>query len=206
VGANVGEYTTDLLALGARVVAVEPQGACLERLRAKFQNDPRVVIVPSAVGPTRGTATLYTTDATAIGSCSREWVDAMRASGRFGKHDWGATIEVPMTTLDALVEEHGMPSFCKIDVEGFEPDVLRGMTRPIGMLSFEFTPETLWRTRDCVDHLSRLGPYRFNFAVHDQFAFHLSAWPTRDEFHNRLRHLPDPAVKWGGDVYARLDA
>jgi hypothetical protein len=162
-----------------------------------------VVIVPAAVGAAPGVITMYTTEATAIGSCSKEWVEAMQASGRFGKHEWAKRIEVPVTTLDALVDEHGMPSFCKIDVEGFELDVLRGLTRPIPMLSFEFTPETLHRTRDCVDYLARLDSYRFNFCVHDHFAYDAPTWATAAEFHERLRHLPEPALKWGGDVYAR---
>ena len=46
---------------------------------------------------------------------------------------------VPVTTLDALIERHGVPSFVKVDAEGFEEEVLQGLSRSIKALSFEFT-------------------------------------------------------------------
>ena len=41
------------------------------------------------------------------------------APGWEGQH-WTKTVRVPVTTLDALIERHGSPSFIKLDVEGFE--------------------------------------------------------------------------------------
>ena len=46
---------------------------------------------------------------------------------------------MPVTTLDRLIAQHGVPSFIKIDVEGFEDQVLAGLTHPVPALSFEFT-------------------------------------------------------------------
>ena len=44
-----------------------------------------------------------------------------------------------VTTLDKLIEQYEVPSFIKIDVEGYELEVLKGLTRLVPALSFEFT-------------------------------------------------------------------
>jgi FkbM family methyltransferase len=203
IGANIGEYTDDLLLAGAgRVVAVEPQTNCLDQLHEKFDGDGRVSLIPSAVGPAQGTITMHTSDASQIGSCAQEWLEAVKSSGRFAGHDWTTTVEVPMTTLDKLIATHGRPVFCKIDVEGFELDVLRGLTTPIARMSFEFSPETMARTCDCVEHLSRIGDYRFNYCAHGHYTYGLTERLPYEGFREVLRELPAQAMKWGGDIYA----
>jgi FkbM family methyltransferase len=203
IGANVGQYTADLLLAGARrVVAVEPQAKCLEQLNRKFERDRRVSVIPSAVGPAQGTITMHTSDASQIGSCAEEWLQAVKASGRFAGHDWTTAVEVPMTTLDKLIATHGRPAFCKIDVEGFELDVLRGLTTPIPRMSFEFSPETIDRTCECVEYLSRIGDYRFNYCAHGHYTYGFVERLSPKAFRSALWKLPPRAMKWGGDIYA----
>jgi len=73
-------------------------------------------------------------------------------------------------TLDDLIERFGEPVFCKIDVEGFEPDVLAGLTRPLAALSVEFVQGALGQARACVDRLEQLAPYRYQLASGDLYA------------------------------------
>src|SRR5688572_9043943 len=76
IGANVGNYTELLLQAGARrVVAVEPQAACVNDIRQRFIEDRRVTLVPAAVGSTEGMVKMYASDASQIASCSKEWID-----------------------------------------------------------------------------------------------------------------------------------
>ena len=37
-------------------------------------------------------------------------------------------------------KEFGKPAFCKIDVEGYEYKVIKGLSEPLNTVSFEFTP------------------------------------------------------------------
>ena len=79
----------------------------------------------------------------------------MRRGGRrsAGRH----AIRVPITTLDSLIARHGVPTFIKIDVEGFEFEVLVGLSRPINAISFEFTTIQRDVALDCVERCVALG-------------------------------------------------
>ena len=105
-------------------------------------------------------------------------------------------------TLDALIAEHGLPAFAKIDVEGFELAVLRGLSQPLPALSFEFTTIQRDMAEACVGRLMAVGPYRFNVALGESQVFGFAASINADELIAYLQTLPHEANS--GDVYALL--
>ncbi|MGY1708176.1 FkbM family methyltransferase [Geodermatophilus sp. SYSU D00758] len=135
VGANIGEFTGAFRDLGARVVAVEPQPRLGDHLRQRFGSDPDVTVVATAVSDHPGEATLYCTTADALATL--EEARAEGASGPGAELEWNDTIVVPLQTLDALVAEHGTPVLVKIDVEGHEHGVVRGLTTARPSVFFE---------------------------------------------------------------------
>ena len=202
IGANVGNRTKIFLSLGARVVAVEPQSSCVRKLEKKFRGVDRITIVPEAVGEQSGTAELLVSQATTISSISQEWISRVRASGRFASYFWKKHEQVKVTTMDGLIARFGRPVFCKIDVEGFEYQVVRGLLQPAGILSFEFTPEYIEPALDSIRYLSGLGEARFNYSPGESMHLALEDWAASDEIIRILTTLPDRSVF--GDVYARF--
>jgi FkbM family methyltransferase len=202
VGANLGNRTEAFLALGARVVAIEPQRECVKHLRRRWPDEDRLTVVPAAVSDSEGQGELFVSEASTLTSMAPEWIEAIVASGRFSGYSWDQRITVPTTTLTRLVAEHGRPAFCKIDVEGFEAKVLEGLDQPLPAVSLEFAKEALHMTRRCIERLMELGPTEFNFSLGESLEWALPRWVSGPELLAALERLPDQELPWG-DVYAR---
>ena len=135
VGANIGRWTASLLHLAApsRVIAVEPQPEPFAELTARFGADARVELVEAAVGTEDGEIRLNVTahpDGTSVLPPNQELNEIYG-----GGLEVVATPTVPLRRLDTLAAGLDEVSLLKIDVQGFERQVLEG------------GPETLARTR-----------------------------------------------------------
>jgi FkbM family methyltransferase len=201
IGANVGDKTDLFLKLGAKVVAVEPQESCWRVLKHRFNKN--VYIEPVALAGKRGSGTLFVDSSTTISSVSKDWIEAVKQSGRFSNHKWAYKLPVQTTTLDNLIDKYGQPAFCKIDVEGAEFDVLQGLSRPIKVISFEFVSERIEPSLDCIDYLSNLGKTEFNYYLGDVTSFALSSWVGANEMKTILT-LMNKDIKNYGDIYVRF--
>jgi len=114
---------------------------------------------------------------------------------------WIKTEEVNVTTLDDLINVFGIPKFCKIDVEGFEEEVIKGLSTPIPYISFEFLKELLDVTKKCCDLLSLIGNALYNYTVDNKFI--LKEWVKKQDLINQL--LINDEKKLNGDVYVILN-
>lgn len=132
VGSHVGLhalFSASLVGAEGRVLAIEPQPYNCERLMTNaaangFQN---IHVVCAAAGPSPGTVYLR----------QQAGTDKARLTltGE-GVNDTGLTFEVPVVTLDDLAARHDLQRvrLLKVDVEGFEPEVLAGAHRLLAQL------------------------------------------------------------------------
>ncbi len=201
VGAHLGNRTKSWRQIGARVIAIEPQPQCIDFLQRHFGADPSVNILPKAIGRTPGQLPFYVSELTpTVSTMSQEWFKPIKETTAYTVK-WDTTIQVAVVTLDQLLEQYGLPQFCKIDVENYEVEVLAGLSQAIPCLSFEYYQSTIPNALQCIDLLSHLGNYEFNWTVGADFKFHQTHWENAKTMKALLQHLPD-GVR-AGDVYAR---
>ena len=201
VGAHVGDRVASFRRLGARVVAIEPQPALAFTLKAIYGRDRNVTVESKAVGRSPGTLNMkINVDNPTVSTASRAFIDAAKGAQGWEGQVWDKAILVPMTTLDALIEAHGVPAFVKIDVEGFEAEALLGMTRPVDVLSFEFTTIQREVAESCIARCAALGFQRYNASIGE--SQELGDWRSAQEIARWLAELPHAANS--GDIYARM--
>jgi FkbM family methyltransferase len=202
IGANVGDYVQVFRKLGCPVVAVEPQSACVKALRRRFRKAAEVVVLQRAVCDRETELTLHLGDADTLSSVSTEWMAKVVQTGRFGALRWRGTETVATLTMDTLIETYGQPAFIKVDVEGYEFEVLRGLSQPVKHLSFEWTPEFSNSLTKCITHLTALGKIETNYSL-GRFSLESKVWLPPEDL---LAHLN--AIEFypqlHGDVYVRF--
>jgi FkbM family methyltransferase len=204
IGAHVGDRVASFRRLGARAVAIEPQPALARTLRFLFALDSGVTVEQVAIGAAAGEIDLkLNLQNPTVATASDDFIRAADGAPGWKEQRWTRSVRVPVTTLDALIARHGEPSFVKIDVEGFEDEVLRGLSRPIASLSLEFTTIQRDVALRGIRRLAGLGGYVFNVAIGESQKLALAAPVDARAIAQWIEDLPVEANS--GDVYASLD-
>lgn len=197
IGAHTGYYADCFSNLGAKVVCVEPQPYCIRKLKLRFSDDSAIRILEVGVAEKRGELILHIdSDNTATATFS----DKFMKFGPFKNRRWGREIFVPVTTLDDLIAEYGIPGYCKIYVEGYEPNVIQGLHMPIPIISFEYFQTFLDDTERCLNHLEELGEIRMNFAPTFNFTrLKFKKWTQSKQ--ELLHGIMQSSFEYSGDIY-----
>jgi len=176
IGANTGQYTDANADKYDQVILVDANPALCEVLRKKYQSQKSKYIVENVLVSNETSATFYVSStADTISTAAVRWVTDSRFTG---SQKWVPSAQpIPCMSLDALIAKYGIPAYIKIDVEGYEYNVLRSLTVGGAPLAFEWAEELLDEVVLSVQYLAEV-PLRYTrFAVQMEDAY---------------RHEPDP--------------
>jgi FkbM family methyltransferase len=202
VGANRGRYSRALLDLGFRVHALEPNPAAREALAAELGARPGLTVHAVAAGAEDGEASLRLVE-----NPDGQYGDPSQYASLSGLAlapglVVAGSVRVPVRRLDSLAREHAIaPSLVKVDAEGFDLEVLRGMgeLRPAVLLA-EFwddavpmsSPGAKNRLPDLVAQARKLG-LAWHLVVFRRWA------EDRPAFYGGMSDSPERS--WGNVVF-----
>jgi len=204
VGANVGTKAKIFGQLAKQVVLFEPDRVNLKILAARLKAGQQFIIHDCALGNKKGVSEYYSIgNDSAYNSLSEKHINTIaRQRGIIKDEKLLKQYEVETNTLDFFISRYGRPDYIKIDVEGFEKQVIEGLGKPVKLVSVEANlPEFLPETIDIIQYLAQLSgnQYRFNYAVDNHFESNV--FLAEDNFIDKIKGLKERSI----EIYCRLD-
>jgi FkbM family methyltransferase len=149
IGANRGHYSDKLLYKCNEVVLVEPNLHLYNELVKKYHNHSTKIIVLNNIVSTVDTV-FYECDIDTISTCDIDWIQTSRFANYRTK--WTPR-DVKAVTIDFMIEQYGVPDIIKIDVEGYEWNVIQTLSHKVPKIQFEWAEEKKSELHKIVDYL-----------------------------------------------------
>lgn len=200
IGAHLGNRAYVLANLGCEVIAVEPHPFLANYLERKFANSGHVIIEEVGLSDSGGEAKLYCSpNHLTVSSLNSEWMESLR---NLRPHNirFSEQYTIKTITINQLIRQYGLPKYCKIDIEGLDVAVLKTLSHPITIISFEHLPHLFEKTVEAIDILEALAAYRFNFFPRETHKFRFEKPVTRRELIHSLHEIA--SLKFASDIFA----
>jgi FkbM family methyltransferase len=173
VGANVGNKSIIFSEISKSVLLFEPDITNVKILKARFKNKSNYIIIDCALSNQKGGAEYYAiSDDSAYNSLSEKHIlTVAKARGIINGKNKLTSYKVRTNTLSFFIEKYGLPDYLKLDVEGYEKEVLLGLDRMVPFISFEANlPQFLSETIEIIDYLDCLSKntYFYNFSINNK--------------------------------------
>ena len=202
VGANMGHKSLIFSKLAKKVVAFEPSKKLFGFLQQRFKNS-NITLFNYALGSSVSESKIYVVENNeAYNSLNKKHIETTTSNRGIATLETVKRQIVKVETLENFIQKFKIPKYIKIDVEGFELEVLRGLRTPVPLISFEANlPEFRSESILSIEYLDEIssGRYRFNFATGNYFL-------KQDflEMEEAIRFIKETDLRYV-EIYVRLE-
>jgi FkbM family methyltransferase len=198
IGANRGLFTDKCLTMFGdelKILTIEANPTLCTFLEEKYKFNNSVTVINTLMSvKDNELVDFFISNADTISTSSLEWVNKSRFTNDYV---WHTTLKLKSSTIDSLILKYGDPDLIKIDVEGYELEVLKGLTKKTNEICFEWAEEQYENINKTVAHLQLLGYNEFGYIMGDEYMKKpdtYTLWEHSD-FHKDIN--PDRKEKWG---------
>lgn len=196
IGANKGLFTDKCLELypDAKITLVEANPTLSWYLRDKYGNNSNIEVLNNLASNSNDVQKFYINPvADTISTASLNWVNNSRFVGAYSNM---YEISVKGISLDELLNNQ-IIDLIKIDVEGFEYEVIQGLSKKNAPICFEWAEEEEENIEKICLYLKNLGYTEFGYILGDEYMKEPDKYQTLDDF--ELRNIIDKNRKelWG---------
>lgn len=195
IGANIGKWSLANLVNCDKIIAVEASPTTFNNLINNLGKNNKIICLNFAVcNSSEEFVDFFNCSAHTLSTINQDWLDSDKS--RFYKQYNYNVIKCKTITIDKLIQEYGIPSLIKIDVEGGEFECLSSLTQKINNLCFEWASETNDITFKCIDYLESIGYTEFAIQFEDNYTYRPKNYTNANNIKQELNKTT-PKSEWG---------
>lgn len=168
IGSNRGIFTDECLKKynDCKIISLEANANLTKFLKEKYKNNLNVIVLNNIASKKNNEeVNFYISNADTISTASLDWINKSRFSNNYL---WHKPIKILSKSLDNLISYHGSPDLIKIDVEGYEYEVIQGLTKKQNKICFEWAEEEYEKINLTCNYLQNLGYAEFGYIFGDE--------------------------------------
>lgn len=197
IGANHGQYTDAQMKNYSLIILVEANPNLWIQLREKYKDNQTIMII-QAIASNKPKETFYVSNADQISTADPEWVH----QSRFTKdYTWQPVEGIQTISLDTLVGHFPNVQRIKIDVEGYEYNVIQSLHTKVPELCFEWAEEKKDEILMSLAYLHSLKFTKFHIQYQDDYTYSVpeGEWMSFVEIYEFLANtcVPERKQQWG---------
>lgn len=197
IGANRGLFTDVCISNNpnSKIITIEANPYLFNYLIEKYKNNKNVEVINTLISKENDRLIpFYLSNADTISTASVDWITQSRFTNSYV---WYKPIQIKSRSLDSLIDEYGIPELIKIDVEGYEYEVISGLSKKAKEICFEWAEEQYENINKTCEHLESIGYTQFGFIEGDEYMKkpqEYTSWKT-SSIHSIVN--PERKDKWG---------